>query len=94
MYRCTFGGRVYTGRNPQKTWWALRVTIPRPSRCKQEAPAQICGFYGQTHKDLRNIGPFCSRFVAFSGTFVHIGRQREWYSRAALTIRLSGVQRL
>ncbi len=90
MYRCTFGGRAYTGRNSQKTWWALRATIPRPSRCKQEVPAQICGFYGQTHKDLRNIGPFC--FASVLGVvYTRTSKKGDpiWYIEPPVTQRWS-----
>lgn len=84
VYRRTFGVCRYTHLSSCKCWWALTGSNRRPSRCKLRVPLQIWGFHAKYRKHFRNIDRFCSRYVSLDGTHVHIGRQRDWYSRAAL----------
>jgi hypothetical protein len=57
----------------------------RPSRCKLGVALTTLAFLAHYQPHFANLCRFRSRFVARSGTQVHIGRQRDWFSRAALT---------
>jgi len=57
----------------------------RPSRCKLQAPTANCGLLAKLSAYFPNLCRFRFAIVPVMCTLVHIGRQRDWYSRAALT---------
>ena len=80
----------YTRRNGGNAWWALTGSNRRPSRCKLRVSTPNCAFSANHPAGLRNMSRFRFACVPRSGTQVHIGRQRDWYSRAALTTNAKG----
>lgn len=77
--------------------WRKRVSRlgdsnPRPHHYELRVSAQICGFLPQLRTDFANLFAFDYPLFPIPCTVEHIGRQRDWYSRAALTNNATGVR--